>query len=54
VLTGLRKAELGSLTVGLRDDLAQDLAEWLASKLERVQSEARHLGEPIPARLQSP
>src|SRR6185436_10184672 len=35
----------------LRVDLAQDLAEWLTLKLERLQSEARRLGEPIPARL---
>ena len=78
VLTGLRKGELTSLTVGhldlegpipcatldagdeknregnslpLRDDLAADLREWLADKLERLQSEARGRGEPIPARL---
>ena len=37
-------------TLPLRYDLA-DLREWLADKLERLQSEARGLGEPIPARL---
>jgi integrase len=78
VLTGLRKGELASLTVGqlfldgpspyaaldagdeknrqgngivLRDDLAVDLGQWLAFRLECVQSEARRLGGPIPARL---
>lgn len=78
VLTGLRKGELASLTVGqlhldgpvafavldaadeknregneiaLRADLAADLTEWLGSKLERFQSEARAVGGPIPARL---
>ncbi len=78
VLTGLRKSELASLTVGqlefdgpvvyvvleaadeksrrgadipLRDDLAADLRQWLADKLEALQGEARRRGEPIPARL---
>jgi integrase len=78
VLTGLRKKELGSLTVAqlhlsepvpyavldaadeknregnevaLRDDLAADLRDWLAFKLERLQGEARERGESIPARL---
>jgi integrase len=78
VLTGLRKKELASLTVGqlqldevvpyavldaadeknregneipLRDDLAADVREWLAGKLQRLQCEARRLGKPIPARL---
>jgi integrase len=78
VLTGLRKKELASLTVGqlhldepvpfaalyaadeknregneitLRDDLAADLRDWLAFKLEGLQAEAREDGEPIPARL---
>jgi integrase len=78
VLTGLRKGELASLTVGqlrlddavpsaildaadeknregntiaLRADLAADLREWLADKLERIQAEARGRGEPILAKL---
>jgi integrase len=78
VLTGLRKGELASLTVGqlhldgavpfasldaadeknrqgseiiLRDDLADDLRQWLADKLAKMQAEARDKGEPIPARL---
>ncbi len=38
-------------TLPLRDDLADDLREWLADKLERLQSKARGRGEPIPARL---
>jgi integrase len=37
--------------IALRDDLAADLREWLALKLERLQSEARKQGEPIPLRL---
>jgi hypothetical protein len=37
--------------IPLRDDLAADLREWLAFKLERLQAEARERGEPIPARL---
>src|SRR5262249_47538753 len=78
VLTGLRKGELASLTVGqlhldealpfvaldaadeknrqgndipLRDDLANDLRDWLSAKLERLQAAALDAGEPIPARL---
>jgi integrase len=78
VLTGLRKAELTSLTVGqlfldgpipyaaldaaeeknregneiaIRDDLAGDLRDWLAFRLERLQGEARRLGEAIPVSL---
>lgn len=78
VLTGLRKGELASLTVGqlhldgtvafasldaadeknrqgseiiLRDDLADDLRQWFAAKLAKLQAEAVELGEPIPARL---
>jgi integrase len=35
----------------LRDDLAADLRDWLASKLERMQQEALQQGAPIPARL---
>jgi integrase len=37
--------------IALRDDLAADLRDWLAFKLERLQGEAREQGEPIPARL---
>ena len=37
--------------IAIRDDLAADLGEWLADKLQRLQSEARRLGDPIPARL---
>jgi integrase len=37
--------------IPLRDDLAADLRDWLAFKLERLQQEARASGEPIPARL---
>jgi len=78
VLTGLRKGELTSLTVGqlhldgavcfasldaadeknrqgseiiLRDDLADDLRQWLADKLAKMQAAAIDRGEPIPARL---
>jgi len=78
VLTGLRKGELASLTVGqlelggttayatlhvadekagrgadvpLRADLAGDLQQWLADRLEAVRAEARAMGEPIPANL---
>ncbi len=78
VLTGLRKAELASLTAGaleldgpvayadldagdeksgqgaqipLRSDLAAELRQWLAEKLQVLQGDARRRGEPIPARL---
>jgi len=78
VLTGLRKGELASLTVGnleldskpahvileasdeknrqgseipLRNDLAADLRDWLAERLEATQAEARAAGNAIPARL---
>jgi integrase len=78
ILTGLRKGELASMTVGrihldadlpyldlnaadeknrqgstimLRDDLADDLRQWLDAELVRLQSEAREQGGPIPARL---
>jgi integrase len=78
VLTGLRKAELASLTVGqilldspvpcialdaaaeknregndivLRADLADDLRQWRADMLSRLQEEAQRQGDPIPARL---
>ena len=81
VLTGLRRGELASLTVGqleldvpvgavayamlnaadaknrrgaeipLRSDLAVDLQEWLALKLEAQQVAARESGGPIPVRL---
>ena len=37
--------------IALRDDLAADLRDWLAFKLERLQGEARERGEPSPARL---
>ena len=37
--------------IALRDDLATDLREWLADKLQRLQSEARGNGATIPARL---
>lgn len=37
--------------IALRDDLAADLKQWLACKLEAAQSETRRLGAPIPARL---
>jgi integrase len=37
--------------IPLRDDLAADLREWLASKLQMLRTEARERGEPIPARL---
>jgi integrase len=39
--------------IPLRDDLAADLRGWLAGKLGTLQSEARRLGKPIPARLPS-
>lgn len=78
ILTGLRKGELASLTVGqlhldespayaeldaadeknrqgatiaIRDDLAADLRQWLADRLEHLQAEAQENGEPIPMRL---
>ncbi len=78
ILTGLRKGERASMTVGrlhldtdlpyldlnaadeknrqgssimLRDDLANDLRQWLAAELECLQHEARSQGRPIPARL---
>src|SRR5262249_30988575 len=35
----------------LRDDLAEDLRQWLAEELARLQVEARERGEPIPFRL---
>jgi len=37
--------------VYLRADLVSDLREWLADKLERIQSEAKSRGEPIPLRF---
>ncbi len=78
LLTGLRKNELATLTVGqldftagsaflqldaadeksregnaiaIRDDLADDLRNWLTDKLGAVQNAAREAGEPIPTRL---
>ena len=78
ILTGLRKGELESLTVGqlyldaempfveldaadeknrqgseimLRADLADDLRQWLAAELVRLQAQAREQGGPIPSRL---
>ncbi len=78
VLTGLRRGELASLTLGqlrldgptpyveldaadeknregawlpLRTDLADDLRQWLADRLQSLQSDARGLDEPIPVRL---
>ena len=78
ILTGLRKGELASMTVGrlhldvdlpyldlnaadeknrqgsaimLRDDLADDLRQWIDAELVRLQAEARKQGRPIPARL---
>ena len=35
----------------LRDDLANDLRQWLADKLQRLQTEARSRGYAIPIRL---
>jgi Phage integrase family len=37
--------------VVVRADLAEDLNHWLADKLATLQAEARHRGEPIPAKL---
>jgi integrase len=37
--------------VPLRADLAADLRNWLADKLQRLQEKARQSGAPIPARL---
>jgi integrase len=37
--------------IPLRDDLAADLHDWLADKLNRLQEEAREAGGAIPARL---
>jgi integrase len=37
--------------IPLRDDLAAELCDWLAAKLDRLQAEARQAGAPIPARL---
>ena len=78
ILTGLRKKELASLTVGqahldggipfvaldavdeknrqgsdivLRDDLANDIRQWLADQLARLQAEVSERGGPVPARL---
>jgi integrase len=78
VLTGLRKGELESITVGqledgpngtwillkardeksrrgaeipVREDLANDLKEWIADRLRRRQAEAADRGEAIPASL---
>src|SRR5262249_32250488 len=41
----------GGSEIPLRDDLAADMRDWLADKLERLQEEARRGGEPIPAQL---
>jgi integrase len=38
-------------TVPIRDDLADDLRQWLADKLAYLQAEALRTGAPIPARL---
>ena len=35
----------------LREDLAEDLKEWLDDKLARLQATAIRLGDPVPARL---
>jgi len=78
LLTGLRKKELASLTIGqldfqgsvayatlsatdeknrqgsdipLRADLAEDLQQWLAHKLDTAQKTAKLRGEPIPVQL---
>jgi integrase len=37
--------------IPIRADLADDLRQWLAAKLEACKAEARRQGEPIPARL---
>jgi integrase len=37
--------------IPLRDDLAADLRGWLADKLQRLQDEARRLGQAVPGRL---
>ncbi len=37
--------------VALRRDLADDLRQWLADKLQALQDESRRRGEPIPVRL---
>ena len=37
--------------VMIRADLAHDLRHWLVDKLKALQADARHRGEPIPARL---
>src|SRR5262249_37882113 len=37
--------------IPVRDDLADDLRQWLAHKLARLQAEALRTGAPIPARL---
>jgi integrase len=34
----------------IRDDLADDLRQWLSDKLKRMQADARQAGEPIPLR----
>ena len=80
VLTGLRKGELASLTVGrlhldgatahleleagdekprgnqlaIRSDLADDLRQWLASKLQAAQDAATEARKPVPDRLPGP
>jgi hypothetical protein len=35
----------------IREDLANDLKQWLADKLARLQNEARRHGAPVPVRL---
>src|SRR5262249_48419667 len=37
--------------IPVRDDLADDLRQWLAHKLARLQAEALRTGAPIPAQL---
>jgi hypothetical protein len=78
IVTGLRKGELASVTVGrlhldaelpcialnaadeknrqgneimLRDDLANDLRQWLAAELLRLQCEARALAPTLAPTL---